>query len=200
KTCEKHPQADRLSLTKVDIGNGEALQIVCGAPNVAAGQKVVVATVGTTLYDAEGKSFSIKKSKIRGELSEGMICAEDELGLGTDHSGIIVLPNDARVGTQAADYFKIENDVVFEIGLTPNRSDANCHIGVAKDLAAFLKINKNHNGKVNMPDTSGFRVENRDLVLDVVVENAEACPRYSGVSISGVTVKESPDWLKNRLN
>ncbi len=200
KTCEKHPQADRLSLTKVDIGNGEALQIVCGAPNVAAGQKVVVATVGTTLYDAEGKSFSIKKSKIRGELSEGMICAEDELGLGTDHSGIIVLPNDARVGTQAADYFKIENDVVFEIGLTPNRSDANCHIGVAKDLAAFLKINKNHNGKVNMPDTSGFRVENHDLVLDVVVENAEACPRYSGVSISGVTVKESPDWLKNRLN
>lgn len=200
KECEKHPQADRLSLTKVDIGGEEVLQIVCGAPNVAAGQKVVVATIGTVLYDADGNDFTIKKGKIRGEFSEGMICAEDELGLGADHSGIIVLPKDTQVGTKASDYFKIENDVVFEIGLTPNRSDATCHTGVAKDLAAALKINYNHSGQVNMPDTADFVVDSHALPIEVVVENTEACPRYSAVSIKGVTIKESPDWLKNRLN
>lgn len=200
KACGKHPEADRLSLTKVDIGSGEDLQIVCGAPNVAAGQKVVVATIGTVLYDADGKEFTIKKGKIRGEFSEGMICAQDELGLGTDHSGIIVLPEDAVVGTKASEYFNIENDVVYEIGLTPNRSDATCHTGVAKDLAAALKINRNHSGKVKMPDTTGFAADSNALPFSVVVENTEACPRYSAVTIKGVTVKESPDWLKNRLN
>ena len=200
KECGKHPGADRLSLTKVDVGNGEDLQIVCGAPNVAAGQKVVVATVGTVLYDADGNDFKIKKGKIRGEFSEGMICAEDELGLGNDHSGIIVLPEDVEVGTKACDYFNVENDVVYEIGLTPNRSDATCHTGVAKDLAAALKINHDHSGEVNMPNVDGFSIDNKDLPIDVVVENTEACPRYSAISIKGVTIKESPDWLKNRLN
>ena len=200
KECEKHPGADRLSLTKVDVGGSADLQIVCGAPNVAAGQKVVVATIGTILYDGEGNEFTIKKGNIRGEVSEGMICAEDELGLGTDHSGIIVLPEDAVVGTKASDYFNIETDVVYEIGLTPNRSDATCHTGVAKDLAAALKINHNHNGKVKMPDTAAFAVDNHAMQIKVVVENTEACPRYSAVSIKGVTIKESPDWLKNQLN
>jgi phenylalanyl-tRNA synthetase beta chain len=198
--CGKHPGADRLSLCKVDVGGEEDLQIVCGAPNVSEGQKVVVATVGTVLYDADGNGFKIKKGKIRGEVSEGMICAEDELGLGNDHSGIIVLPEDVAVGTKASDYFNIENDVVYEIGLTPNRSDATCHTGVAKDLAAALKINHNHSGDVNMPDVADFQVDNNEMAIEVVVENTEACPRYSAVSIKGITVKESPDWLKNRLN
>jgi phenylalanyl-tRNA synthetase beta chain len=199
KECGKHPDADKLSLTKVDIGAEEDLQIVCGAPNVAAGQKVVVATIGTVLYDAEGREFKIKKGKIRGEVSEGMICAEDELGLGNDHSGIIVLPEEVEVGIEASKYYKIENDVVYEIGLTPNRSDATSHLGVAKDLAAALKINHNHSGAVKIPDVSKFKIENNDLPIEVVVDNFEACPRYSGVSIKGITVKESPDWLKNRL-
>jgi phenylalanyl-tRNA synthetase beta chain len=199
-TCGKHPGADRLSLCKVDVGGEEDLQIVCGAPNVAAGQKVVVATVETILYDVDGNDFKIKKGKIRGEVSEGMICAEDELGLGNDHSGIIVLPEDIAIGTKASDYFNIENDVVYEIGLTPNRSDATCHTGVAKDLAAALKINHNHSGNVNMPDVADFKVDYNEMPFEVVVENTEACPRYSAVSIKGITVKESPDWLKNRLN
>ncbi len=200
KECGKHPGADRLSLTKVNIGGEEDLQIVCGAPNVAAGQNVVVATVGTILYDGEGNEFKIKKGKIRGEVSEGMICAEDELGLGDDHSGIIVLPENVEIGTKASDYYKIENDVVYEIGLTPNRSDATCHTGVAKDLAAALKINHDHSGRVEMPVVEGFSIDNNDLPIEVVVENTEACPRYSAVSIKNVTIKESPDWLKNRLN
>ncbi|MFT5165271.1 MAG: phenylalanyl-tRNA synthetase beta chain [Saprospiraceae bacterium] len=199
KECGKHPGADKLSLTKVDVGAEENLQIVCGAPNVAAGQKVVVATIGTVLYDAEGRDFKIKKGKIRGEVSEGMICAEDELGLGNDHSGIIVLPEDAKVGLEASKYYKIENDVVYEIGLTPNRSDATSHLGVAKDLAAALKINHGHSGTVKAPDVSGFKTDSTDLTIEVVVENVDACPRYSGVAIKGITVKESPDWLKNRL-
>jgi len=198
--CGKHPGADRLSLTKVDVGGEEDLQIVCGAPNVAIGQKVVVATIGTVLYDEEGKGLTIKKGKIRGEVSEGMICAEDELGLGNDHSGIIVLPENVEVGTKASDYYNIENDVVYEIGLTPNRSDATCHTGVAKDLAAALKINYDHSGAVNMPDVAGFTVDSNEMPIKVIVENTEACPRYSAVTIKGVIIKESPDWLKNRLN
>ena len=199
KECSKHPGADKLSLTKVDIGAEEDLSIVCGAPNVAAGQKVLVATIGTTLYTPEGEAWKIKKGKIRGEVSEGMICAEDELGLGASHDGIMVLPAEVAVGTLAKDYFQIENDYVYEIGLTPNRSDATCHTGVAKDLAAALKINYDHDGKVNMPTVDNFKIDNHSLPIEVVVENTEACPRFTGVSIKGVTIKESPEWLQNRL-
>ncbi len=206
KECGKHPNADKLSLTRVDVGNGGLLQIVCGAPNVAAGQKVMVATIGTKLYPAEGEPFTIKKGKIRGEASEGMICAEDELGIGNDHSGIIVLPEDTPVGTLGRDFYKIETDVVYEIGLTPNRSDATCHLGVAKDLAAALKIQYGDSGEVKVPSVEGFKdltnFENLSnlMPVEVVVENTEACPRYAGVSIKGVTIGESPDWLKNSLN
>ncbi len=199
KECGQHPNADKLSLTKVDVGAEELLQIVCGAPNVAAGQKVLVATVGTTLYTAEGEAWKIKKGKIRGEASHGMICAEDELGLGNDHSGIIVLPETVAVGTSAKDYYKVEKDTVYEIGLTPNRSDATSHIGVAKDLAAALKINYDSTANVQMPDVSSFTTDNNDLPVEVVVEDTVACPRYSGVSIKGITVGESPDWIKKRL-
>ncbi len=198
--CGKHPGADKLSLTKVNVGGEEDLQIVCGAPNVAAGQKVLVATVGTTLYDKEGVPWKIKKGKIRGEVSMGMICAEDELGLGDNHDGIIVLPENAAVGSFAKDYYEIENDIVYEIGLTPNRSDATCHTGVAKDLASALKINFEGDGKVNMPSVDNFKVDNNSSPIEVVVEDTEACPRYSGVTIKNVTIKESPDWLKTRLN
>ncbi len=197
--CRPHPNADRLSVTRVDIGNGDPLPIVCGAPNVAAGQKVVVATVGTTLYPAKGDPLTLKKTKIRGEVSEGMICAEDELGLGHDHDGILVLPGEARTGTPAKDYFEVETDVVYEIGLTPNRSDATNHLGVARDLAAYLRINHDHSGEVRWPDVSAFQVENHNQTLEVEVEDAEACPRYSGLSLEGIRVKESPDWLKRRL-
>jgi phenylalanyl-tRNA synthetase beta chain len=197
--CAKHPNADKLSLTKVDVGTGELLQIVCGAPNVAAGQKVLVATVGTTLHPTGGEALEIKKGKIRGEESNGMICAADELGIGEDHSGILVLPENIAIGTSAKDYFKLEEDVVYEIGLTPNRSDATNHIGVAKDLAAALKINYEHTESVKIPSIENFKVDNHSLPIEVVVENSEACPRYSGVCIKGVTVGESPDWLKNRL-
>ncbi|MFK7808047.1 MAG: phenylalanine--tRNA ligase subunit beta [Saprospiraceae bacterium] len=200
KTCGKHPNADRLSLTTVDVGTGEDLQIVCGAPNVAAGQKVLVATIGTKLYDKEGGSFTIKKGKMRGEVSEGMICAEDELGLGESHDGIMVLPEATTVGQTAKEYFNIESDIVYEIGLTPNRSDATNHIGVAKDLAAALKINHAHNGQVKVPEVTEFAVDNNTLTIPVEVENKEACPRYAGVSISNVTVGTSPDWLQKRLN
>ena len=197
--CGQHPNADRLSLTKVDIGNEADLQIVCGAPNVAKGQKVLVATIGTTLYDKEGEAWKIKKVKLQKEISEGMICSEKELGLGDDHDGIIVLPKEVEVGTLAKDYYEVTTDTVFEIGLTPNRSDATCHMGVAKDLAAALKINYDHDGKVQMPSIDEFKVDNSTLPIEVKVENTEACPRYAGVSIKGVTIKESPDWLKNKL-
>ena len=197
--CGKHPNADRLSITKVNVGGEALVQIVCGAPNVAAGQKVPVATVGTTLYSKEGESFKIKKGKIRGEVSEGMICAEDELGLGTDHEGIMVLRADTPVGTPAADYFEIKEDVVLEIGLTPNRSDATCHTGVAKDLAAALKVNYDHSGEVRMPDVSSWQQDNNDHPIKVSVRNTTACPRYTGVTISNLTVAESPAWLKERL-
>lgn len=199
KECGKHPNADKLSLTKVDVGGEELLQIVCGAPNVAAGQKVVVATVGTMLYPLGGDPFKIKKGKIRGEASMGMLCAEDEIGLGSDHDGIIVLPEDIKVGTLVKDHYQLESDYVYEIGLTPNRSDGTNQIGSAKDLAAALKINYGHSGEVRMPSVADFKVDNHDLPIHVTVENTAACPRYSGVSISGVTIKESPDWLKTRL-
>ncbi len=195
-TCEKHPNSDHLSKTTVNVGNDTVLPIVCGAPNVAAGQKVVVATVGTTLYMGE-ESFTIKKSKIRGEVSEGMICAEDEIGLGTDHAGIIVLDEQAKVGSQAKDYFKIESDWVFEVDLTPNRIDAASHIGVARDLAAYLAKEKEI--KYSKPSVDGFKVDNHDLEIPVEILNPEACHRYTGVTISGVEVKESPEWLQNRL-
>jgi phenylalanyl-tRNA synthetase beta chain len=196
---EKHPNADKLSVTKVDIGTGSLLNIVCGAPNVAAGQKVLVATVGTTLYPTEGDPITLKKGKIRGEDSEGMICAEDELGLGHDHAGIMVLPADTPVGQSAKDYFNLEEDHLIEIGLTPNRSDATNHLGVARDLAAALKINYGHSGEVCVPEVSNFKVDNHSLPIEVSVENTEACPRYSGVVIKGIKVGESPDWLKRRL-
>ncbi len=199
KECGKHPNADKLSLTKVDIGAGEDLQIVCGAPNVAQGQKVMVATVGTKLYDDKGEPFPIKKGKIRGEVSQGMICAEDELKIGNDHSGIIVLPEEVKVGTLAKDYYEVETDTIFDIGLTPNRSDATSHLGVARDLAAALFINHDHPNVVKTPDVSAFKVDNQELPIEVVIENQNACPRYSGVTIKGVTVKESPNWLKNKL-
>ncbi|MDA3944153.1 MAG: phenylalanine--tRNA ligase subunit beta [Bacteroidetes bacterium] len=198
-SCIPHPDADRLSLTKVDVGNGELLSIVCGAPNVAEGQKVLVATIGTTLY-ANDDAFQIKKSKIRGEISEGMICAEDELGLGTSHDGIMVLDPETIIGEAATKYFPVEEDIIFEIGLTPNRSDATSHIGVARDLAAVL----NHRAgmqkySLKLPDLSGFKVDNNALNIEVNIENPEACPRYSGLTISGFKVQESPAWLQNKL-
>ena len=193
KERSQHPNADRLSLTKVDIGSGIDLQIVCGAPNVVAGQKVVVATVGTTVHPTSGEPFKINKSKIRGEESEGMICAEDEIGLGESHAGIMVLAEDAPVGTLAKEYFKLEDDYLYEIGLTPNRADAASHLGTARDIAAFLKTN------INKPDVSGFKVDNTSRVIEVKVENVIACPRYSSLTISGVEVKDSPKWLKEKL-
>ncbi|NOX84822.1 MAG: phenylalanine--tRNA ligase subunit beta [Chlorobi bacterium] len=199
-TCEKHPNADKLSVTTVDVGGGKILPIVCGAPNVEAGQTVPVATVGTVLY-SEDESFTIKKTKIRGEVSEGMICAEDELGLGTSHEGIMVLPDELQPGTPASEYFNIEEDYVYEIGLTPNRADAASHIGSARDVAAGLnRIKNTRKYKLLLPSVEDFKVDDRSLDIDVVVEDTRACPRYSGVTISGVKVEESPDWLKNKLN
>jgi phenylalanyl-tRNA synthetase beta chain len=197
--CQKHPDADKLSLTKVDIGQNKLLQIVCGAPNVRAGQKVAVATIGTTLYFSNGDTVKIKSGKIRGHVSDGMICAEDELGIGTDHNGIIVLDENTPVGKPAIEVFKIEQDTVFEIGLTPNRSDATCHLGVAKDLAARLAVHHQYKKGVHLPDVSAFKVDNQSLAIPVTVEHAIGCPRYSGVSIAGVTIKDSPDWLKQFL-
>jgi phenylalanyl-tRNA synthetase beta chain len=197
-TCKKHPDADKLSVTTVDIGGILPLQIVCGAPNVAAGQKVPVATVGTNVFKGD-ESFEIKKSKIRGELSEGMICAEDELGLGNSHEGIMVLSSDAKPGTPASDYFKIVKDHVFEIGLTPNRIDSGSHFGVARDLAAYLNINEGMNQKASLPSVADFKPDNNDNPYEVIIENTTDCPRYTGITISGITIGESPDWLKNKL-
>jgi len=201
---EKHPDADRLSLTKVDIASGELLDIVCGAPNVAEGQKVLVATVGTRIYLKDG-DFIIKKNKIRGFNSEGMICAEDELGLGDSHAGIMVLPEDAQVGTTASDYFKIETDWLFEIGLTPNRADAASHLGVARDVFAIIKnrdlLQQNKKELLVLKTEEKIKIElgQKGLSIDIVIENQESCPRYSGITITGVTVKESPEWLQNKL-
>jgi len=191
--CVDHPNSDHLHITKVDVGGPEILQIVCGAHNVAAGQKVVVATVGTLIYPTTGEPFKINKSKIRGEVSEGMICAEDEIGLGTDHAGIMVLDADTQVGTFAKDYFKLNDDYIYEIGLTPNRADAASHLGTARDVAAFLKL------AIKKPDVSAFKVDNHDLNIEVVVENTASAPRYSGLTMTGLEVKESPQWLKERL-
>jgi phenylalanyl-tRNA synthetase beta chain len=197
-TCVKHPNADKLKLTTVNIGNDVPVQIVCGAPNVAAGQKVPVATIGTTLYSPEGEAWTIKKGKIRGIESHGMICAEDELGLGTSHAGIMVLDADLKVGTPASDIFEVENDQVFEIGLTPNRADAMSHLGVARDLKAGL-IQKEINLELITPSVSAFRIDSRILKMDVDVINKDLAPRYCGVTISGLKVKESPAWLQHRL-
>jgi len=197
-TCVQHPNADRLRITTVDLGDGTPVQIVCGAPNVAAGQKVPVATIGTTLYDKDGNAFQIKKGKIRGEESHGMICAEDELGLGQGHDGILVLAEDLKPGTPASKIFNIESDEVFEIGLTPNRADAMSHWGVARDLRAGL-TQKNVNTELITPSVSNFRVDKRTLKMDVKVEDNKLAPRYCGVTISGITVKPSPAWLQNRL-
>ena len=196
-TCEEHPNSDHLHITTVNVGGAEPLQIVCGAPNVAAGQKVVVAVNGTKLYDGD-ECFTIKRSKIRGVESNGMICAEDEIGIGTDHAGIIVLPADAVVGTPAKEYYNVKSDYVLEVDITPNRVDATSHFGVARDLAAYLK----QNGKpanLKRPNVDAFKIDDEVPAIEVVVENKEACLRYSGITIKNVTVKESPEWLQNRL-
>ena len=199
-TKEKHPDADKLSVTTVDVGEENSLKIVCGAPNVAAGQKVIVATVGTVLYSGD-KEFKINKTKLRGELSEGMICAEDEMGLGTSHDGIMVLNPEAKTGTPAKEYFNIREDYVYEIGLTPNRSDATSHIGTARDLVSVLNhFNNTRDYKLNIPLVDDFKTDNQNRQIDVIVEDQKACPRYSALTISNIEVKESPDWLKNHLN
>ena len=197
-TCRKHSDADKLTVATVNIGAPEPLHIVCGAPNVAAGQKVPVATVGTMVFKGE-ESMEIKKSKIRGELSEGMICAEDELGLGTLHEGIMVLDKDAIPGTPAAQYFNISKDTIFEIGLTPNRIDSGSHYGAARDLAAYLNINEGLTGKAVRPSIDNFKPDNNDNPYQVVIENKVDCPRYTGITISGVKIGESPEWLRNKL-
>ena len=194
-TCVEHPNSDHLHITTVNLGEGDPVQIVCGAPNVAAGQKVVVATLGTKLYDGD-ECFTIKKSKIRGVESTGMICAEDEIGIGTDHAGIIVLPENAVPGTLAKDYYNIKSDYVLEVDITPNRADACSHYGVARDLYAYL-IQNGKQATLQRPSVDDFKVENHDLDIEVKVENSEAC--HAGVTVKGVTVKESPEWLQNKL-
>ena len=197
-TCAQHPNADRLKITTVDLGYEEPVQIVCGAPNVASGQKVAVATIGTTLYDDKGEGFKIKKGKIRGEESHGMICAEDELGLGKDHDGILVLDKNLSVGTPASEVFNIETDFVFEIGLTPNRSDAMSHFGVARDLRAGL-MQQGVNLELISPSVSDFHVDERTLRVDVEVDDKWQVPRYCGITITDLEVKDSPEWIQNRL-
>jgi phenylalanyl-tRNA synthetase beta chain len=194
-----HPNADRLSITRVDIGETEDLQIVCGAPNVAEGQKVIVAKVGSILFPTEGGSFEIKKAKIRGELSEGMICAEDEIGLGDSHEGVMVLNENASVGMLAKKHLDIQDDFIFEIGLTPNRGDAASHMGVARDLTAVLNCMSEGSAKLKFPEIDSFSIDSQSLKIDVHIEDAMACPRYSGITISGIHVKESPVWLQNKL-
>lgn len=196
-TCVPHPNSDHMHVTTVNLGSGEPVQIVCGAPNVAAGQKVVVATLGTKLYDGE-QCFTIKKSKLRGVESNGMICAEDEIGIGTDHAGIIVLPADVVPGTLAKDYYQVKSDYVLEVDITPNRADACSHYGVARDLYAWL-IENGRTATLKRPSVEAFAVDNHDLDINVKVENTEACPHYAGVTVKGVTVKESPSWLQDKL-
>ena len=196
-TCEPHPNSDHMHITTVDLGQGEPVQIVCGASNVAAGQKVVVATLGTKLYDGD-ECITIKKSKLRGVESNGMICAEDEIGIGTSHEGIIVLPDDVVPGTLAKDYYNIKSDYVLEVDITPNRADACSHYGVARDLYAWL-VQNGYEATLKRPSVEAFAVDNHELNIDVVVENTEACPRYAGVVVRNVTVKESPEWLQNKL-
>jgi phenylalanyl-tRNA synthetase beta chain len=204
KTCGKHPNSDHLTITTVDVGSPEPLKIVCGAANVAKGQKVAVATIGTTLY-LHDKELTLQQTKIRGEISQGMICAEDELGLGTSHAGIMVLDPTAPVGMPASEYFNVEEDVIFTIGLTPNRIDASSHLGVARDLVAVVNnfgqenpLSVGHRHMI-IPGVSAFKVDNDNRHIHVIIEDQEACPRYSGITVSGIRVTESPDWLKNRL-
>lgn len=196
-TCEEHPNSDHLHITTVNVGQEAPLQIVCGAPNVAAGQKVVVAVNGTKLYSGD-ECFTIKRSKIRGVESNGMLCAEDEIGIGTGHAGIIELPSDAVVGTLAKDYYQVKSDYVLEVDITPNRVDATSHFGVARDLAAYLKQN-GRPAELKCPSVDSFKIDDPQGAIRVTVENPEACPRYSALTIRGVTIKESPDWLKNKL-
>ena len=198
-TCEAHPNSDHMHICTVDLGTGEPAQIVCGAPNVAAGQKVIVATLGTVLYGPEGESFTIKRSKLRGVESLGMICAEDEIGIGQSHDGIMILPEETPVGMPAAEYFQLESDYLIEVDITPNRADACSHYGVARDLYAYL-VQNGQPTALHRPSVEGFCVDNHDLDIAVEVENAEACPRYCAVSIKGCEVKESPEWLQKKLN
>lgn len=198
-TCEAHPNSDHMHICSVDLGTGEPAQIVCGAPNVAAGQKVIVATLGTVLYGPEGESFTIKRSKLRGVESLGMICAEDEIGIGQSHDGIMILPEETPVGMPAAEYFQLESDYLIEVDITPNRADACSHYGVARDLYAYL-VQNGQPTALHRPSVEGFAVDNHDLDIAVEVENAEACPRYCAVSIKGCEVKESPEWLQKKLN
>jgi len=197
-TCEEHPNSDHLHITTVDLGTGEPTQIVCGAPNVAAGQTVVVATVGTTLYDGD-KEFAIKKSKIRGVESMGMICAEDEIGIGTSHDGIIVLDQEIKPGTPAAEYYNLKSDYVLEVDLTPNRIDAASHYGVARDLSAWLACHDNAS-QLHRPSVDSFKADRNDGAIAVEVADAQACPRYSGLTIRNIKVAESPEWLKTLLS
>lgn len=199
-TCTMHPNSDHLHITTVDLGDGNGpLQIVCGAPNVAAGQKVIVATIGTVLYDADGNAFTIKRGKLRGEESLGMICAADEIGVGSDHDGIMVLPQDTPIGMKAADYFHLENDIVIEVDITPNRADGASHFGVARDLYAYYKAHGNNDIVLTRPNESDFSIDCTESPIQVTVENTTSCPRYSGVVVRNVTIKESPEWLKKAL-
>ncbi|HET9430733.1 MAG TPA: phenylalanine--tRNA ligase subunit beta, partial [Chitinophagaceae bacterium] len=198
-SAEKHPNADKLTLTRVNIGNGEPLQIVCGAPNVAVGQKVVVAGVGTVIYPNTGDPLTMKVARIRNVESYGMICAEDEIGLGQSHAGILVLPPELKPGTRAIDYFQPYDDYIYEIGLTPNRMDAMSHWGVARDVCAYLSHHDKKDTKPRLPNSNNFRVDNHSLTIQVTVENPIACPRYSGLSITNVKVKESPRWIQQKL-
>ncbi|MDR1762649.1 MAG: phenylalanine--tRNA ligase subunit beta [Dysgonamonadaceae bacterium] len=197
-TCVPHPDSDHLHVTTVDLGGGVPQQIVCGAPNVAENQKVIVATIGTVLYSGD-ETFTIKKSKIRGQESNGMICAEDEIGVGTSHDGIIVLPDSAKIGTPACEYYKLESDYVLEVDITPNRIDAASHFGVARDLAAYLANQKQQTWAVKKPSVDNFKIDDPSPAVTVTVENTEACPRYSGITVKNVQVKESPEWLRRRL-
>ncbi|MDC1417417.1 phenylalanine--tRNA ligase subunit beta, partial [Flavobacteriaceae bacterium] len=196
--CEQHPNADRLKLTKVNIGDENILQIVCGAPNVQLNQKVIVATVGTTLHPINNDKFKITKSKIRGEISQGMICAEDEIGIGNSHDGIVVLDSKIKIGTKVSEIYKNYSDKIFNIGLTPNRSDAMSHLGVARDLRAAL-MHKGFKLELITPSVSSFHVNSRTQKININIENIQSCRRFSGVCIDNITVKESPIWLKNRL-
>ncbi len=198
-TTEKHPNADKLTLTKVNIGNGSPLSIVCGAPNVAAGQKVIVAPVGATIYPSSGEPLTMKVAKIRGEESQGMICAEDEIGLGVSHAGILVLPSTVKVGAPAVEFFKPYTDWIYEIGLTPNRMDAMSHWGVARDVCAYLTHHDKKDYKPKLPNGSAFKVDNTSLTINVEVKNEKACPRYSGVSIANITIGPSPKWLQDKI-
>jgi phenylalanyl-tRNA synthetase beta chain len=198
-TCEKHPNADKLTLTTVNVNGSTPLRIVCGAPNVAVGQKVIVAKPGTTIFPTKGEPLTMKVANIRGEESQGMICAEDEIGLGTSHQGILVLDKEAKAGTSAAEYFQLYEDWVYEIGLTPNRMDAMSHLGVARDVCAYLSHHDKKTSRLRVPNSNAFRVDNNSLPVRVVVENTEACQRYSGISIANIAIAQSPAWMQQRL-